>query len=58
MTSAPRPAAPVATRPSAVGLDRLRLLGVLLAKVELEITAATTLDEEEELDDVVGGPGG
>ncbi|MEU0250841.1 hypothetical protein ABZ192_42455 [Streptomyces sp. NPDC006235] len=32
--------------------DRLRLLGVLLAKVELETTAATRLDEDEELDDV------
>ncbi|MEU8034463.1 hypothetical protein AB0C13_38845 [Streptomyces sp. NPDC049099] len=33
--------------------DRLRLLGSLLAKTELEITAATRLTEEEEIEDVL-----
>ncbi|MGW0732471.1 hypothetical protein [Streptomyces sp. NPDC002851] len=33
--------------------DRLRLLGNLLAKTELEITAATRLAEEEEIEDVL-----
>ncbi|GGW60170.1 hypothetical protein GCM10010503_41790 [Streptomyces lucensis JCM 4490] len=33
--------------------DRLRLLGSLLAKVELEITVATRLTGEEELEDVL-----
>lgn len=33
--------------------DRLRLLGSLLAKTELEITAATRLSEEEEIEDVL-----
>lgn len=32
--------------------DRLHLLGSLLAKTELEITAATRLTEEEEVEDV------
>ncbi|MFF7356985.1 MULTISPECIES: hypothetical protein [Streptomyces] len=33
--------------------DRLYLLGSLLAKTELEITAATRLSEEEEIEDVL-----
>ncbi|MEV5085186.1 hypothetical protein AB0K74_42775 [Streptomyces sp. NPDC056159] len=33
--------------------DRLRLLGNLLAKAELEITAATRLSEEGEIEDVL-----
>ncbi|ANP51720.1 hypothetical protein AVL59_20890 [Streptomyces griseochromogenes] len=33
--------------------DRLHLLGSLLAKAELEITAATRLTEEEEIEDVL-----
>lgn len=33
--------------------ERLRLLGSLLAKTELEITAATRLTEEEEIEDVL-----
>jgi hypothetical protein len=33
--------------------DRLHLLGALLAKTELEITAATRLGEDEGADDVV-----
>ncbi|WP_225826496.1 hypothetical protein [Streptomyces naphthomycinicus] len=33
--------------------DRLHLLGTLLAKTELEITAATRLTEEEEIEDVL-----
>ncbi|MEU3859635.1 hypothetical protein AB0F03_20045 [Streptomyces sp. NPDC028722] len=33
--------------------DRLHLLGSLLAKAELEITAATRLTEEEEVEDVL-----
>ncbi|MBL1086572.1 hypothetical protein JK359_32220 [Streptomyces actinomycinicus] len=33
--------------------DRLHLLGSLLAKTELEITAATRLTEEEEIEDVL-----
>ncbi|MGW7409932.1 hypothetical protein ACWGI9_40615 [Streptomyces sp. NPDC054833] len=33
--------------------DRLQLLGRLLAKTELEITAATRLTEEEEIEDVL-----
>ncbi|WBO61682.1 hypothetical protein [Streptomyces camelliae] len=33
--------------------DRLRLLGSLLAKTELEITAATRLTEEAEIEDVL-----
>ncbi|MFF9091124.1 hypothetical protein ACF1BE_33140 [Streptomyces sp. NPDC014991] len=33
--------------------DRLHLLGSLLAKTELEITAATRLTEEEEVEDVL-----
>ncbi|MFD3504739.1 hypothetical protein [Streptomyces sp. NPDC058678] len=32
--------------------DRLRLLGVLLAKTELEITAATRLGEDEQFEDI------
>ncbi|MFF0835073.1 MULTISPECIES: hypothetical protein [unclassified Streptomyces] len=35
------------------GNDRLRLLGSLLAKAELEITAATRLSEEGEIEDVL-----
>ncbi|MEU6670416.1 hypothetical protein [Streptomyces sp. NPDC046727] len=33
--------------------DRLQLLGSLLAKTELEITAATRLSEEDEVEDVL-----
>ncbi|MFI2765305.1 hypothetical protein ACH5A3_41870 [Streptomyces echinatus] len=51
---AAEPAAEPGKRPEGGGeADRLRLLGRLLAKTEFEITAATRLSEEEEVEDVL-----